>query len=856
MSDEPASWWGRLEQTIDNVATGIASGATIEKLFGKNRSGRRGGLLGSALGLVKDLTDGDPAKPNGDEPRSWLDVGIDAAFNLWSKTAAGAEIGSLVGPAGTLPGAVTGFGWAGVQSLVDIFDEIDRREESKSYSVPAHGQVLPNREIEQLDLSPSASGSLSGDLAEFMPAAPSPFPDNDMLPSTDYGFLYGNAPDAPQIPTGPAAGFPSSTDYGFLYGNAPDALKIPTGLTPGFPPSTQQADAAYGAAGPLGGYRNGGVSGFFDGGVLPPGMSPLAADAAAGGLSAMGTIIALLTEIRDLLRAVLPAPQVPGAGVGDNALGAPGLESGQNFLGELTQGLPGALPISDAIKAVGGVGSRPLPTRTAGAFDLLNEGNPMALAAIFGYAVGDYSRAGGQGSGVITANDGPDFNASGQLYSDTAALVDRSFTSLDASMKAGFDQLMDVMAQIRDQLVQISADLVGTAANAAVSLAGGPAGAATGSGMAFGGPVIGGVPGKDSVPLWAMPGEHMLTVADVNAMGGQAGVYAFRRALHTGSVRGFAAGGAVNANATVGADFYGLSQVPVIGAIVSMLTSVLLSVIGVQVQARDTMVRLSDEFRQFRGDFQAFNAEGRLLNDTSGLMDRSGTSTEEAADERVRILKIVIKELVEYIVHNLIVPIAKAVGKAAVAAGASAAGTAISNAGGPGTGSPVAGIVTGLINAGGDAAVDIGAQVFEDFAIGLTDVLTDGIAAMLQSSAPGLVQGIFGQGLSGLFPTGSLMAPAMGGGIAAVLAALFGTAAVFDDGGLAVGTGLMPKATVAPERVLSPRQTESFDRLVAAITNSNAGAPAGNRTIHAPIAVYGSESAAHEIRDLLEKIDV
>lgn len=62
---------------------------------------------------------------------------------------------------------------------------------------------------------------------------------------------------------------------------------------------------------------------------------------------------------------------------------------------------------------------------------------------------------------------------------------------------------------------------------------------------AEGGPISGGVPGKDSVPILAMPGEHMLTTDDVNRLGGQAGVYRFREALAQGKVRGFAAGGAI-----------------------------------------------------------------------------------------------------------------------------------------------------------------------------------------------------------------------------------------------------------------------------------------------------------------------
>ncbi|ART69696.1 phage tail tape measure protein [Mycobacterium dioxanotrophicus] len=56
-----------------------------------------------------------------------------------------------------------------------------------------------------------------------------------------------------------------------------------------------------------------------------------------------------------------------------------------------------------------------------------------------------------------------------------------------------------------------------------------------------GGEISGAGPkGQDSVPIWAAPGEHMFTADDVDAMGGQANVYAFRAALHR------ATGGAVD----------------------------------------------------------------------------------------------------------------------------------------------------------------------------------------------------------------------------------------------------------------------------------------------------------------------
>ncbi|MGC7255707.1 hypothetical protein RBA19_21520, partial [Mycobacteroides abscessus subsp. massiliense] len=94
---------------------------------------------------------------------------------------------------------------------------------------------------------------------------------------------------------------------------------------------------------------------------------------------------------------------------------------------------------------------------------------------------------------------------------------------------------------------------------------------------------------------------------------------------------------------------------------VNLLVRVLLRVLGVEIEARDTLNEMTDEFRQFRGDFEAFDASGRLMNDTSALVDRSSTSEEEAAQERIRILKIVIEALIKYIIEKVIVPIAKAV---------------------------------------------------------------------------------------------------------------------------------------------------------------------------------------------------
>jgi TP901 family phage tail tape measure protein len=51
----------------------------------------------------------------------------------------------------------------------------------------------------------------------------------------------------------------------------------------------------------------------------------------------------------------------------------------------------------------------------------------------------------------------------------------------------------------------------------------------------------------------------------------------------------------------------------------------------------------------------------------------------------------------------------------------------------------------------------------------------------------------------------------------------------YDSGGLALGMGLLPKFTPRPERILSPRQTESFDRLVGVLDRGGAPGGTGSR---------------------------
>lgn len=565
----------------------------------------------------------------------------------------------------------------------------------------------------------------------------------------------------------------------------------------------------------------------------------------------------------------------------------------------------GADVAGDVLSAGLGVGHRPLPEDTVDASQLAAERNPNVFAALAGFQVGDYNRTGSQGQADnLMTNEGPGYNAQGQLYSDTTALLDRSFTSLSAQIKASFDQMQDVIGQVRDKLTedalkpimkaavsegvseikdaalasigttmgQSAGPPIADAVRSAIPSDSGSGGgeiantvAAAVPGMAAGGPVYGGVPGKDSVPSLLMPGEHVLTTDDVSRMGGQAGVYAFRAALaRNGGVRGFATGGGVIVNDTVGAEFFGVSQIPILGAIVNLLVRVLLAVLGVQIEARDTLNEMTSEFRQFRGDFQAFDATGRLLNDTSALMERSQSSEELAAQERIRILKIVLQALIKYIIEKVIVPIAKAVANAAINAGGAAAGAAI-NTQAPGAG----GIVSSLISSAGTAGVDIAAEIGSEIAVQASAVIIDMIASGLQSYFPDAVGAIFGGGLMEQLIaapiTAALAMPlailgSLTGGLGSLLgplaAVLGGGGGLFDSGGVASGIGLMPKAIIAPERVLSPSNTVAFDRLpdklerlIRALESNSGSGP----TVQAEIHVAGGPEAGENVRNgLLE----
>ncbi len=100
----------------------------------------------------------------------------------------------------------------------------------------------------------------------------------------------------------------------------------------------------------------------------------------------------------------------------------------------------------------------------------------------------------------------------------------------------------------RPRTATVTIDAVRTAAAQAAFSATGQYGPAAPVFRAFGGPIEGGTPGRDSVPVMAMPGEHMLTTQDVDNLGGQDGVFRFRAALAQGRVGRFADGGAIGSD--------------------------------------------------------------------------------------------------------------------------------------------------------------------------------------------------------------------------------------------------------------------------------------------------------------------
>lgn len=138
--------------------------------------------------------------------------------------------------------------------------------------------------------------------------------------------------------------------------------------------------------------------------------------------------------------------------------------------------------------------------------------------------------------------------AEAEKLADAQGLIDRNVSTTYSSNAYSEAQNVDRLKQRIDVLP--SGKTISIYVNQINS--GGAAHSGTGysTGLAEGGAVSGGIPNRDSVPIWGMPGEHMLTKEDVSALGGQSAVYAWRKSLHSGgkfTARGGAASPATGA---------------------------------------------------------------------------------------------------------------------------------------------------------------------------------------------------------------------------------------------------------------------------------------------------------------------
>jgi phage-related protein len=227
------------------------------------------------------------------------------------------------------------------------------------------------------------------------------------------------------------------------------------------------------------------------------------------------------------------------------------------------------------------------------------------------------------------------------------------------------------------------------------------------------------------------------------------------------------------------------------------LVDLIVQLTGVEIEVRDLLEDTYEQIKEFRGDaYSGFDESGQLLSDTAALIQRNQSNIELAAREQERIQKALIKAVIKYLILNILLPIITAILGAMIVLASTAIGAAIGSA------IPIIGTAIGAA---------VGAAI--------------------------------GAALSGL---AAVFVGVLAVGAGAALDA-------FDEGGVAQGTGYMPKNTIAPERVLSPRQTSAFETLVSVLDR---GAVEGNRTLQiGSVNVHGRDPAAQTADRLLSLLN-
>ncbi|TCN51781.1 phage-related minor tail protein [Rhodococcus sp. SMB37] len=221
---------------------------------------------------------------------------------------------------------------------------------------------------------------------------------------------------------------------------------------------------------------------------------------------------------------------------------------------------------------------------------------------------------------------------------------------------------------------------------------------------------------------------------------------------------------------------------------------------GVEIQIRDTIYAVAEDVKAFRGDqFQTFDETGQLLSDTASMLERSASSTDMVLAEQNRINRELMKSVMRYLMVNVLLPVLSALLTALIT------------------------IAVTLV------AAAIGAMIAGPIGLAIGAALGAVVGLALSAVAAGVIGSV-------------------GLGAAAAIDS-------FDEGGVANGIGIMPKNTIAPERVLSPRQTASFDRLVDLLDARGIGG-GGNKSVHVgSVNVHGTQAAEKSADHLLSLLN-
>lgn len=192
-----------------------------------------------------------------------------------------------------------------------------------------------------------------------------------------------------------------------------------------------------------------------------------------------------------------------------------------------------------------------------------------------------------------------------------------------------------------------------------------------------------------------------------------------------------------------GADLLGVSQIPGLSGIADMLVKGIGSLIGVELQSRDALINVRDDFRKFRADFNGYTASGRLVSDTSGLTARHRGDVRSVADSRYGALQNIATSGLNFGINEIAAPIIESLAMAGINAGASVAAAGLSAIPG-GAGRFVMPLVSTLISSGGSALVQTLAPTVKHFANMAVNMIVPGVFTEIDGAFPEFIKELFG----------------------------------------------------------------------------------------------------------------